>query len=146
MRMMVRRLLLALRLDAAERAAQFLDLAFVGDLLALGDFNEFEDLVHLVVQFFQRIGDEQGVLDGLADRRGSGGTEIGGFYPLPLRGRNAGRRLWRAFGATIFAARFAALFTTRFATRFATRFWCGSRCGFGDRSFSDGFRFVRFGG
>ena len=42
-------LLLALRLDAAERAAQFFKLTFVGDFLALGNLDQLEDFVHLVV-------------------------------------------------------------------------------------------------
>ena len=39
---------MARRLDAAQRAAEFFNLAFVGQLLAFGEFHEFEDFVQLV--------------------------------------------------------------------------------------------------
>ena len=87
-----RRLRATLRLDAAERAAKFVQLAFIGELLALGDFDEFQNFIHLVVQFFQRIGDERGVRNGLVNGSGFGGTKIGGLDPLALRGGDARRR------------------------------------------------------
>jgi hypothetical protein len=146
-RLVMRRLLLALRLDAAERAAQFLDLAFIGDFLPLGNFNELEDFVHLVVQFFQRIGDEQSVFDSLADRRGRSGPEIGRLGPLTLSGRNAGwRRLCRTLGAAVFATLFTALFAAFLTTRFTRLFRGRRRRDFSCRSFGDGFRLVRFSG
>ena len=51
MRLMMRLRLLTLRLDTAERTAKFLNLAFVGELLALSDLDELKDFVHLIVQF-----------------------------------------------------------------------------------------------
>ncbi len=115
-------LLLALRLNTAECAAQFFKLAFVGNLLAFGNLDQLENFVHLVVQFFQRGGDEQGMFDRLADGRGRSGAEIGWLDPLTLADRNARRRLRRAFVATIFAAvitpRVAAFVTAGFAWRF----------------------------
>jgi hypothetical protein len=101
-------MLLALRLDAAQRAAKFLDLTFVGELLALSNFDEFENFIHLVVQFLQRRGDEHRVFDGLADGRGCRWPEIGGFDPLFLA-----RRLGLALAVvwTLLAAWFARHFT-----------------------------------
>jgi hypothetical protein len=69
------------RLDATERAAQFVNLALVGELLALGDLDEFKHLVKVVNHLLERLGDLGGVLDGLADGRGLGGPEIGGLDP-----------------------------------------------------------------
>ena len=82
----------ALRLDAAEGAAEFIQFAFVGELLALGNFDEFQNFIHLVVQLLQCVGDESGVRDGLVNRRGFGGAKIGGLDPLALRGRHRGAR------------------------------------------------------
>jgi hypothetical protein len=132
LRLIMRRRLLPLRLDAAQCAAKFLKLAFVGDFLPLGDFDEFQNFVHLVVQFLQRRGDEHRVFDGLTDGRGRGGTKIGGLDPLALRRRNARRRLWRANVAAFIP-------TLLFAARLARRF--RRRRGFGCR-----LRFVGFGG
>jgi hypothetical protein len=83
----------ALRLDAAEGAAEFVQFAFIGELLALGDFHEFQNFIHLIVQFFQRVGDESSVRDGLVNRGGLCGAKISGFDPLALRGRHLGTRL-----------------------------------------------------
>ena len=41
-------LIAARRLDAAEGAAEFLNLTFVGELLAFGDLDEFEHFVELI--------------------------------------------------------------------------------------------------
>ena len=129
-------LLVALRLDAAERAAQLLYLAFVGELLALGNLDELENLVHLVVQFFQRRGDEHGVLDGLTDGRGRCRPKVCWLDPLFLA-----RRLGLTFTVlrTLLAARFARHFTLTW------RFRCGSRYGFSDRSFDWRLGFVSLG-
>jgi len=54
----------ARRLDAAERAAKFLDLALVGELLALGDFDEFQHFVEMINHLLERLGNLRGVLDG----------------------------------------------------------------------------------
>jgi len=69
------------RLDAAQRAAEFFDLAFVGQFLAFGEFHEFEDFVQLINRVLERFGDFGGVQDGLMDGRNIGGTEISGFDP-----------------------------------------------------------------
>jgi hypothetical protein len=129
LRLIMRRRLRTLRLDAAQRPTKFLKFAFVGDFLPLGDFDEFQNFVHLVVQILQRRGDEHRVFDGLADGGRRGGTEISGLDPLALGRRNAGRRLRRALIAAVIPARFAA----RRARRFR-------------RSFSNRFRLVRLGG
>ena len=88
-----------MRLDAAERAAEFFQLAFVGEFLALGDLDEFQNFIHLIVQLFQRVGDERGVRDGLVNRGGFSRAEISGLDPLALRGSHA--RGWR--GRTLLA-------------------------------------------
>ena len=67
---------LAGRLDAAERAAEFVNLAFVGELLPLGDFDQFEHFVEMINHLLEAIGNFRGVFDGLADGRGVGGSEI----------------------------------------------------------------------
>ena len=68
-------------LDAAQRAAEFINLAFIGQLLALGEFDEFEDFIQLVNGVLERFGDLSGVQDGLMDGGNIGGTKISGFDP-----------------------------------------------------------------
>lgn len=113
MRMVMRRLRRALRLDAAERAAQFVQLPFIGEFLALGDFDEFKDFVHLVVQFLEGLGDKSGVFHGLRDGRRPGGAEISGLHPLTLADRNARWRLRR----TLIATRLPAIIATVIAAK-----------------------------
>jgi hypothetical protein len=86
---MERRLLLRLarRLDAAEHAAEFVQLAFVRQLLAIGNLDEFENAIKFVGHLLERLGNLRGVLDGLADGRGLGGTKIGGLDPRLGTGR-----------------------------------------------------------
>ncbi len=45
---LLRRRLLAQGLDAAQGPAQILDFAFIGEFLALGEFDEFEDFLKLI--------------------------------------------------------------------------------------------------
>ena len=97
----------ARRLDAAERAAQLVNLALVGELLALGDLDEFQHFVELVNHLLERLGNLGGVRDGLADGRGFGGAEIGGFDPR--------------LGAQRFRAAVRPAFAGKFALRFAWR-------------------------
>jgi hypothetical protein len=132
----------ALRLDAAKRAAQFIQFALVGDLLALRDFDEFQNLVHLVVQLLERLGDEGGVLDRLGNGRGRGGPEIGRLDPLALTDRDARWRLLRAVIAAVITPMLAAIIAAIIAARRARRF--GGADGFGSRR--AGFRLRRFGG
>lgn len=82
MMMLLRRL--ALGLDAAQGAAQLLNLALVGDLLPLSDFDQFQDFVQLIVKFFQSAGNEGGVGHRFMDGAGLGGPEIRGTDPLAL--------------------------------------------------------------
>ena len=99
-----RRLLgLARRLDTAERPAQFFQFAFIGQLLPLGDFDEFQNFIHLVVQFLERLGNESGMFHGLGNGSGRGGPEISRLHPLPLARR--------------FRAAFRPLLTARFTRR-----------------------------
>ena len=102
-----RRQLPARRLDAAQRAAQLVNLALVGELLALGDLDEFQHLVELVNHLLERPGNLRGVRDGLADGRGFGGAEISGPGPLALAGR------LRAAGRPAVAGKFALRFARR---------------------------------
>ena len=80
-RLAKRRRLAARRLDAAECAPKFVNLAFVGELLARGDFDEFEHFVELVNHLFERLGDFGGVRDGLTYGGGFSRTKIGGLDP-----------------------------------------------------------------
>ena len=89
--------LMTRRLDAAQRAAEFVNLAFIGQLLALGKFHEFQDFVQLINRVLERFGDLGGVQDGLMDGRNIGGTEISGFDPR--------------FGAGGFGTAFGAILT-----------------------------------
>ena len=85
---------LARRLDASERAAEFFNLAFVGEFLAFGDFDEFEHFVEMVRHLLEGVGNFRGVFDGLADGRCVGGSEI-----RILRPRRSEFRCRRALGA-----------------------------------------------
>jgi hypothetical protein len=76
-----RRRLTARRLDAAERAAEFVNLALIRKLLALGDLDKFQDFIKLVNHLLERPGDFGGMRDGLADGRGFSRAKIGGFDP-----------------------------------------------------------------
>jgi len=67
---------LAWRLDAAKRAAQFINFAFVREFLALGHFDELKHFVEMINHFFQTVGNFRGMFHGLADGRGVGGTKI----------------------------------------------------------------------
>ena len=126
-------MLAAGRLDAAQRAAQFINLAFVGQLLAFGNLNEFEHFVELVNHLLERRGDFRGVFNGLTDGRGFGGAEIGGLDP-----RFGPRRFRAAFGSAFFGATFA----RRFGSVFRFRRRVSFRIGFDRVSF----RRVRFMG
>lgn len=134
--LLLRRLFAARRLDAAERAPQFVNLAFIGKLLAFGDLDEFKHFVQMVNHLLERRGHFCGVLDSLTDGRGFSGAEIGGLDPRfgPLRFR-------AAFGPAIFRVTPARLVTRRFGC--VGRFYRSRcfRCRFGIVGFH-GFRFV----
>jgi len=98
--------LMAGRLDAAQSPAEFFDLAFIGEFLALGYFHQLKNFVQLIDRVFQRFRDFRGVGHGLADGRSVGGAEIGRAAPLPLFGAAllpvlgrllAALTLWRRF-------------------------------------------------
>jgi hypothetical protein len=61
--------LMAGRLNAAERAAQFLNLPLIGQFLAFGNLNQFKDFVQLVNRVLERLGNFRCVCHGLADGR-----------------------------------------------------------------------------
>jgi hypothetical protein len=113
-------LLAAGRLDAAQRAAQFVNLAFVGQLLTFGNLNEFEHFVELVNHLLERRGDFCGVFNGLADGRGFGGAEIGGLDP-----RLGARRFRAAFGPAFFRATLARRFGSVIRFRWNVNFSSG---------------------
>lgn len=64
---MMMRLLLALRLNPAQRTAQFFNLAFISQFLPLSDFHQFKHLIQLVVQFLERLGNKSGVFHRLSN-------------------------------------------------------------------------------
>ena len=104
------------RLDATERAAELVNLTFVGELLAFGEFDEFQNLVQLIRHLLERLGNLRGKFDGLADGGNVGGPEIGGLdvrwswiratrFLNAWRRRRTGRN-WSGFARTAgFAAR-----------------------------------------
>jgi hypothetical protein len=124
------RLLLApRRLDAAESAAEFFNLALVGELLALGDFDEFEHFVEVVNHLLERLGNFSREFNGLADGGGLGGAKIGGFDPRlgPLRFRAAfGPAFARFVALRLLARRFGGTGWLRFRRR--SNFCGGFRC------------------
>jgi len=66
----------ARRLNAAQCAAQFFNLAFIGQLLALGDLHEFQHFIQMIQQMLERLGNLRGVFHCLADGGSFGGTKI----------------------------------------------------------------------
>jgi hypothetical protein len=44
-------------LQLAQSAAQGFNLAFVGELLPLGEFDQFQNILHLIERLFQRFDD-----------------------------------------------------------------------------------------
>ncbi|MEI8289484.1 MAG: hypothetical protein WCH99_08410 [Verrucomicrobiota bacterium] len=125
-----RRQFAARRLNAAKRAAQFLDFTLVGELLALGDFDKFEHFVELVNHLLERFGNLRGMSDGFADGGSLGGTEIGGLNPLTLA---------RRFRATFRTPNFRPTVRPRLARWFGDaqrlRHFASFRNGFGLKSF-----------
>ena len=122
-----RRRLLAHGLDAAQGAAEFLDFAFIGEFLALGHFDEFEDFLELIEGVLQFLGNLGGVENSEVDSRGIGGAEIDGAAPLTLLMLMRRRRLLvtlgalgRTFVAFLTFRAFAALLLVTFLIRFLT--------------------------
>jgi hypothetical protein len=118
------------RLDAAERAAKFFNLPFVGQLLAFGDFDEFQNFVEMINHLLERLGNFRGVFHGLGDSRGFGRTKISGLHP-----RLGALRL----GATLLTA----VIGTTIAKLFARRLGRARRFGFVMLDVFVMFRFVR---
>lgn len=98
------RLLATRRLDAAQRPAQFVNLPFVSQFLAFGDFDEFQHFVEMINHLLERRGHFRGVFDGLTDGRSFSGAKIGRLDP-----RFGALRLRAAFGAAFFRAAIARL-------------------------------------
>ncbi len=115
------RLLATRRLDAAEGAAKFLDLAFIGELLALGDFDKFQNFVEMINHLLERLGNLRGMLDGLGNGRGFGRPKISGLDP-----RLGALRFGTALLTAVVRATIAKLFARRLGR--ADRFRFG-RCG-----------------
>jgi hypothetical protein len=121
--------LMARRLDAAECAAKFFNLALIGKLLTLGDFDQFKDFIQLVNHVLERFGNLRGVGHSLADGRSFRGAEIRRLRPL-LGLLTALLMLMRvrAFRTTLMRA-FAVGFTLMFAFLLTLRLRrCGSFC------------------
>ena len=62
-----RLLLLTRWLDAAQRPAKFFNFPLIGEFLALGNFDQFENLVQQVNGLSQRFDNFRGVRHSLAD-------------------------------------------------------------------------------
>jgi len=131
----------AVSLKLAQGAEQRFDLAFVGELLAFGEFDQFQNFFHLLQRLFQRFDDLHHFVDGLAD----GGTirpghawrvRHGRFKPGARRQRTGWLRTHRMLGQ----------FNGRFSMRRHGR--CGRLHGGGrfgwHRRFSNGRYFGRF--
>ena len=82
------------RLDAAQCPAQFLDLALVRQLLALGQFHQLEDLIELIHRVLQRFRDLRGMQHRLMDGRTFGRPKIRGLRPLLRRTLLWSLRFW----------------------------------------------------
>jgi hypothetical protein len=54
--------------DLAQRAAEILDLAFVGEFLAFGQFHQFQNFFHLIHGALQRLHDFHHFINRLMDR------------------------------------------------------------------------------
>lgn len=151
--------LVARWLDAAQRAAQFLDFALVGELLALGNFDEFENFVELINRVLERLGNLGGVRDGLADGRGFRRTKIRRLDPR-FRTLRLGPALFvPRFGAALafrlgrrgnFGHGFSRCFRGGFTRRLGNFFGRGGFAGFFGMRFAEiaggvGFRFRNAG-
>jgi hypothetical protein len=101
------------RLDAAQRAAEFVNLAFVGNFLALGQLYKFENFVKLINGVLERFGDLRGVGYSLVDGRSFCRAKIGGLGPC-----SGARR----FGTPWFMARRALCRRFRCALNFGRGF------------------------
>jgi len=77
-------------MNSAQRAPQRFNFAFVGELLAFGNFDEFEHLLHLIERLFEQFDNLRHFINRPVDGGGSGR----GFRRRRNRpgGRRAGRR------------------------------------------------------
>ncbi len=69
------------RLNAPQGPPQLVNLAFVGHLLALGQFDQFQNFVQLIEGLPERLRDFRGMRHGLVDGRGLGRAKISGLHP-----------------------------------------------------------------
>ncbi len=93
-------------LQLAQQAAEGINLAFVGEFLAFGKFDQFQNILHLTERLAQRFDDLRHFAHRLADggtiRLGGARRGKSGLNFLPRRcgsyrefGRTGGRRGWR---------------------------------------------------
>jgi hypothetical protein len=131
-------LLLARGLNAAERAAKFINLALVSQFLALGQLDQFKNFVQLINGVLERLGNFRGVGHSLTDGRGFRRTKIGRLDPgLRLRAAIFGAS--RTFRLTlVFRLALAFWLTFRFRLALALAFRFRSRGNFRN-AFSGGF-------
>lgn len=54
-------------LQLAQQLAEGINLAFIGELLPLGVFDQFQNILHLIERLFQRFDDLRHFADRLAD-------------------------------------------------------------------------------
>ena len=62
-------------MDISQRVAEGFNLPLVAQLLALGEFHQFQNVLHLIHRMFQRLDDCHHFVNRLAD----GGTPRRGF-------------------------------------------------------------------
>ena len=94
-------------LQLAQQPAERINLMFIGELLPLGVFGEFQNILHLLQRLLQGFDDFHHFIDGLADggtiRPGGGRSGNSGLKFVPRRGgpgrgfgrADGGRDLWR---------------------------------------------------
>ncbi len=90
--------------DITKGAAEGFNLPLVAQLLALGEFHQFQNILHLIHRAFERLDDFHHFVNGLAD----GGAVVGGFG-------NGGAFDGDAFGQPLYALE--------------QRLWLRCRCG-----------------
>jgi hypothetical protein len=127
----------ARRLNAPEGAAKFFNFALVSELLTVGNLDEFEHFIKLVNHLLERLGNLSGMLHGLADGRGFGGTKIGGFDP-----RLGALRFRAALRPALFLPAVSGLIAGRFGR--TDRFRFGSGGCFRHRLVGGGFHCLGF--
>ena len=106
-------------MNSSQRLTQRLDFTFVGQFLALGQFDEFEHFLHLVERLFERFDDLRHFFNRLTDGRSGGFSFWFGQYWRVSRRAGQGNLLRPARTASAAAA----MATPPAATRTPRRHW-----------------------